>query len=737
MKTTIAAFFLFASVSAFAQETPKDSLKTKELETIVISKKNIQQKADRLVFDVASNPVSKGNTAFQLLKQTPMVSSSDDKTLKIAGKSNVTVYIDGRRSQMNAEVLEAFLKNTPAENISKIEVITTPGSEFNVENGTGVINIILKKKMSDGINGNLRFSNSQDINNSQRASASINFRKGKLGGSANLNTSYITNQQNMSLSNGNLNNYNLSQGKVLGEDWDLGGYINLDYSINDHHSIGLNYNVWYSDSPLLHTQFSNTYRNMISGITAEAYSNSENTGKNSSLNNSLNLNYLWKIDDEGGKIDLNTAYLNYRKKEETFSFTDLTDKQGNILQKISSFQQQAPQNINSFYGTLDFVKSLGSMKVGLGGNFSTTRTDNDINFQRWQASTGNFIPDTEQSNHFIYDENIGGVYANAEKAFGEKFTAKIGTRYEFTRSKGDILGKDIHIDRSFHNFLPFANLNYMMNENNNLSYSFSSRVRRPSFWELNPMRLYLTESNYVQNNPFIKATASYSHELMYMLKNAYFLNITYTKNTDASTQVPLQKEVNGVNVLRYIRTNYGTETQLAANIGMNKTFFKGIFNTNTLFGIQNNRFIGSVSKDPITNEEFSPFILNDHLWNVFFQTSNNIRLSSKKDWFLGVNYFYLGKSRMELGILNPVQSLDVSIKKIWTNWTLMLELQDAFASRRIKIDDVQSSGYFNKLDQYQNSRRGVVTLTYTFGNQKIQKSRNIGAESDIKSRTGQ
>jgi outer membrane receptor for ferrienterochelin and colicin len=60
---------------------------------------------------------------------------------------------------MDAESLVQFLKNTPAENIQKIEVITVPGSEYQVESSDGIINIVLKKKMSDGLNGNMRMSN--------------------------------------------------------------------------------------------------------------------------------------------------------------------------------------------------------------------------------------------------------------------------------------------------------------------------------------------------------------------------------------------------------------------------------------------------------------------------------------------------------------------------------------------------------------------------------------------------
>lgn len=49
-------------------------------------------------------------------------------------------------------------------------------------------------------------------------------------------------------------------------------------------------------------------------------------------------------------------------------------------------------------------------------------------------------------------------------------------------------------------------------------------MRRPSFWELNPVKEYLTDFNYVQNNPFVKASSVYNQELTYMYKKFVFYN---------------------------------------------------------------------------------------------------------------------------------------------------------------------------------------------------------------------
>lgn len=132
-----------------------------------------------------------------------------------------------------------------------------------------------------------------------------------------------------------------------------------------------------------------------------------------------------------------------------------------------------------------------------------------------------------------------------------------------------------------------------------------------------------------------------------------------------------------------------------------------------------------------------PYLVDGSLVTPFFKAQNTIRLSSKKDWFLGVNYFYLGKNKIDLGTLSPLQQLDLNVKKIWNEWTFSLDLRDVLKINKIIINDVQASGKFNSIDQYQDSRRATLSITYNFGNQKIKKARNVeGANDEIRKRTG-
>ncbi|RXM40117.1 TonB-dependent receptor [Chryseobacterium sp. CH21] len=749
MKRIILSMAIVFGTCAFAQEKKADTAKTKNIEGITITKQVFKKQSDRFVYDVAASPIAKGNTTFDLLKQTPLLSSTDDKTLKIAGKNNALIYINGRKTNMDSESLAQFLKNTPAENIQKIEVITVPGSEFQVESSDGIINIVLKKKMSDGLSGNMRMSNTTNKYNGSQASFSANYRKGKLGVSANLSGGENIEAQTYTLRNGTAKTSNQSTGDIDDPNKNLGGYLNIDYQLNEKSNMALSWNTWANKSY-------NSTVNLFNTIKTEdgtKYTWSKNKEDARSYNNSLNLNYELKTDSLGSKLNVNAAYLNYKRFQFTDNRTYMSDANMGTGNMTTQVFQDLPQIINNFSGMVDYIQKFkNDLTISVGGNYNKTKTDNDS-----KNITYSFDPAKDpdpRPNHFIYDENIYGAYLTVEKKFSDKISGKVGARYEITNSLGtsDNAPTDElkRIERNYNNILPYLSFNYAINDKNNISYSFSSRMRRPSFWEINPVRNILTDDNYTQNNPFVKASSTYNQELTYMFKNSYFLILNHSYIKDAITQVPLQGypvspdgTVGANPVLRYIRTNFGDKQEMSAMVGIQKSFFKQYWTTNFNIGVQHNINNGSLDTDPTTGDRFRnqdgkniAYTNKTSSTSLLIQTNNTIRLDKKKTWFFGVNYFFVDKQQIELGLLKGLMSLDLSLKKMWNDWTFAVNVNDVLNTNIVKIEDFQDNGNYNYIHQNRYNRSFTVSLTYNFGNQKVKKVRDIeGASDAIKSRT--
>lgn len=760
MKAPILIAAIFFSGLVFAQQKKSDSVKTKTIEGVTLTKQVFKKQSDRFVYDVAASPVAKGNTTFDLLKQTPLLSTTDDKTLKIAGKNNALIYINGRKTNMDTESLVQFLKNTPAENIQKIEVITVPGSEYQVESSDGIINIILKKKMSDGTNGNMRMANTQNKYNSSQASFSVNYRKDKLGINANLNGGENIQPQTYILRNGTDQVKNESVGDIDDPNKNIGGYLNIDYQLTEKSNLALSWNSWANKSYNSTIDLFNTLSEYnTDGTVKNTYTKTKNKEDARNYNNSVNLNYELKLDSLGSKLNVNAAYLNYKR----FQYSDNRTMVPGTLSDYSTIGKQIiqdiPQIINNFSGTADYIQKFkNDLTISVGGNFNRTKTDNDTkNYTTlFTGPDQQLLPapiNSEEFNHFIYDENIYGAYLTVEKKFSDKFSGKIGARYEITNSLGtsdNAAPEYRRIERNYNNLLPYLSFNYAINDKNNISYSFSSRMRRPSFWELNPVRNYITEFNYTQNNPFVKASSTYNQELTYMYKNSYFLILNHSYFKDQITQVPLQgfvKSVDGTvgtqNVLRYIRTNFGDKQEMSAMVGIQKTFFKQYLTLNFNAGVQHNINNGSLAVDPTSGDTFldkdgNPLVYTNNVksTSLVITSNNTIRLDKKKTWFLGVNYFYVDKQQIELGMLKNLMSLDLSLKKNWNDWTFALNVNDIFRTNIVEIEDYQANGNYNYIKNDQYRRSMTISLTYNFGNQKVKKVRDIESASDaIKSRT--
>ncbi|KFF11636.1 TonB-dependent receptor [Chryseobacterium soli] len=751
MKTPLLIAAIFFTGFAFAQEKKQDTIKTKSIEEVTIKKQVFKKQSDRFVYDVAASPVAKGNTTFDLLKQTPLLSSTDDKTLKIAGKNNALIYINGRKTNMDADSLVQLLKSTPAENIQKIEVITVPGSEYQVESSDGIINIVMKKKMSDGLSGNMRMSNMQNKYNGSSASVSINYRKDKLGISSNIFAGDNIQAQSYVLKNGNAKSSNESIGDITDPNKNLGGYLNIDYQLTDKSNLALSWNSWVNRSYDSRVDLFNT---IVSDSTQYTWSKNRENAR--SYNNSLNLNYELKTDSLGSKLNLNAAYLNYRRFQNTDNKTYGSNISRDVLGLNQQIIQNLPQIINNFSGTVDYIQKFkNDFTVSVGGNFNKTKTDNDTKNDTFIFNAQPPVAPKHDPNHFVYDETIYGVYLTLEKKFSDKFSGKAGARYEVTSSLGTSDNTNTpeefrRIDRKYNNFLPYVSFNYALNQTNNISYAFSTRMRRPSFWEINPVRNILTNDNYTQNNPFVKASSTYNQELTYMYKSSYFLILNHSLYKDVITQVPLQGypvspdgKVGTNNVLRYLRTNFGNKQEMSAMFGIQKSYFKEYWTTNFNIGVQHNINNGTLAVDPTTGDRFQDidgkpveYVNKTKSTSIVIQTNNTIRLDKKKTWFVGVNYFFVDKQQIELGLLKNLMSLDLSLKKVWNEWTFALNVTDVLRTNIVEIEDFQANGNYNYVKNDQFNRGMTFSITYNFGNQKVKKVRDIeGASDAIKSRT--
>lgn len=124
-------------------------------ETVITAKPYVLRKdVDRIIMSLSNvSELAKNNTIWGMLRYTPMLKVDEVQGLTMLGKQNLVVYISGRKSAMSGMEVQNYLKSIPADNVKTIELITNPGSKFNVAAQTGIINIMLKRNEKEGWKG--------------------------------------------------------------------------------------------------------------------------------------------------------------------------------------------------------------------------------------------------------------------------------------------------------------------------------------------------------------------------------------------------------------------------------------------------------------------------------------------------------------------------------------------------------------------------------------------------------
>jgi len=93
--------------------------------TVTAKKPLIEQKIDRLGFNVENSIASQGMSGMEALQNTPFVRVEESGGISIVGKSGVSVMVNGRMLHLSGDTLTTYLRSLRSDDIARIEVITT------------------------------------------------------------------------------------------------------------------------------------------------------------------------------------------------------------------------------------------------------------------------------------------------------------------------------------------------------------------------------------------------------------------------------------------------------------------------------------------------------------------------------------------------------------------------------------------------------------------------------------
>ncbi|MDB5284911.1 MAG: outer rane beta-barrel protein, partial [Bacteroidota bacterium] len=488
---------------------------------ISATKSLITKNAEKTVFNVAQSPSNQVGTAEDVLRNMPGVSVDQKGNVSILGKQGIKILVDGLPNALAQSDLPSFLKSIPASSIEAIELITNPSAKYDAEGNAGIINIKLKKGKTDGLNGSL--SAGYGILDRYNATANINYRKKKINVFADYAFNYgkSTNRyiegRTISL-NDTTSYYNLDS---KGTETHMNNSLKagIDYFINDKntltYTVGGNYSNfhWYSDA--LGQSFGSTENKMASY-------NSTDDEKNNNFSISNDITYRKKFDTTEHELDIDISHT-YVKGGNDARLNSLGYDSIGAYSLANSLQRHTSSgnNIHNFIFQLDYIhplKKLKGYKIEAGVKNETTLNRNVFN--AYTVANNVELFDSLLSNNFNYTENIAAAYGIMSGTWKKLLSYSAGLRMEHTY----IQSNNNSVSKNYFSFFPSASLAAAFSETQSLSASYSRRVQRPQFRQINNTISYIDQYSTWQGNSFLQPSFSHIVSLNYtaMVKQHMF-----------------------------------------------------------------------------------------------------------------------------------------------------------------------------------------------------------------------
>ena len=518
--------------------TLKMAIASKKLQevTVTATKPMIEIKADRTVFNVEGSINAQGSNALELLQKSPGVRVDNNDNISMKGKNGVKIYIDGKMSQLDTKDLAAYLKSINSNDIEAIEIISNPSAKYDASGNAGIINIRLKKNKKYGTNGSVNVGLVQGITPKGNGSVNLNYRDKQINLFGNAGIDY-----------GNYHNaidiYRI-QSDTLFDQKSNNIYQNKSYSVK----AGTDYFIDKKNTigVMVSGNISNGEWGSI-GRTAVSYNPTEqyvktlvasNTVPGSRTNMNANLNYRY-ADTAGKEINFDGDYGLFRGKGRSYQPNYYIDAAGNSLYSIIN-RNNTPTDIDIYTAKVDVEMPKWKGKLGYGAKIAYVKTRNAFEF--FTDENGETIKNLQRSNRFQYIENVNAAYINYNREISKKVSIQTGLRTEQTNSDGKltrddgIVQADNNIKRHYIDLFPSGALTYNIDKKNTLNFTYSRRIDRPSYQDLNPFENKLDELTYEKGNAFLKPQYSDNVEASHTWKGILTTTLGYSHVKDYQAQ---------------------------------------------------------------------------------------------------------------------------------------------------------------------------------------------------------
>ncbi|PLK44386.1 TonB-dependent receptor domain-containing protein [Emticicia sp. TH156] len=605
--------------------------------TISARKELIQHTPIGKMINIQSSLMTKGSNALQVLERLPgVISDRRNNQFSLNGQAGVTVLFNGRRIQMAMDELMALLESTPADNIEKIELITSPAAQYDADGGAGIINIVFKKNENEGTRINL--SATAGYGYREKAQTALSLSRGFK--KASLNAAYAF---------GHNHSYSGYRGHGTADFPFMGGLNSTEFGgLTDRNQQSHNLNLAAEYRPAAHTTIgaeltfsASKSHNRVAILGDRIMPDSSFLGSTglsdgtSQLQNLISSVYINHKFSARAQLNIDASYIGYRNNSPTLVTYRYYNESGTDIPPTNPIfnygnRGQSHSTIQVGVFKADYMLDVSpKIRLETGLKASYARNANDSNVERKVSDAWEIDPRTQSNIHG--NEQILAAYAQSRFTLNPKANLQAGIRYEYWQ-------RDIstsHEAFTIAQFFPSVLYTYAPNAHTNLSFNYSRRISRPAYTDLISNLFYNDATFVFSGNPLLKPTLTDALKAEYSYKGysagltfQYYLhpilryqitanpqndigvsspqNLDYQKSITLNLNAPIQLtkgwklNLGSITALRRYKISYtlrpATETYVYQNLNFSQTISLPLNFEVELSGWQNFAFLDGANK---------------------------------------------------------------------------------------------------------------------------------------------
>lgn len=702
------------------------SKKVKTLKEVVITANRpiVQQKADRIIYDMQADPESKVNNVLGMIHKIPYLSVDADDNVQMKGNTSFKVLINGKPSGMLTNNLKEVLRTMPASSVVRIEVITIPPSKYDAEGLAGIINIITNKKINDGYKGNLNVSD-RFPSGGPDIGGGFTLQQGKLGinsymGASTNSQPQTTNSTNRTTIDTNTRT-DLKQsgyGKQSGKNGYFGTEISYEIDSLNLLSGDFNINGFRYNNSSYQTSALNGNAGLLQGYDNNSSSYGDGGGFDAAVNYQL-----------GFKKDKNTL-LTF-----SYQYSDYTNNSHNDVDISDPFDYTTPdyKQFNQAVSReqtiqVDYTHPIKKVNMEAGVKAILRDSKSNSFYNSLDSASNLFEPEPSMNDIFNYTQDVFGAY-NSYQFSIKTWSFNAGLRAEDTHVNADFVSTASNSVQNYFNVVPSLAINKSFKNNSSISFGFVQRLRRPSIYRLNPY-VDRSDPNFISTgNPNLHAVTMNIVQLGYNYSGktiSVFMGTDYTFVNNLDLQVTRYDPTTHITTAMYENTGKGGGQELNFNMNYSPSKLYNLsVNGNALYLMIKGTGSDSTSK------------LNRLLAHV--SVSNGFHFD--KGWSMNVNADYNSRNPTSLqGTTNAYFSTSLSVNKevVKNKLYFSAAVNNPFTKFRYSNSETTGPDFVQTNINQIYFRSVNFSLNYNFGklNSDIKKNRKGINNDDVSNNKG-